>query len=129
MIRIRVAPILTYTLSWCLFSSCNSDKATDTNILDLGQFSISVPSTWQPVRQEGIDSFVGQIALTDGDTIFFDLGWYSNPLEEELAYNVENGNVYLLDRSRSTSNSQIYDFYGKLDTVDLEKSTRTRLAG
>jgi hypothetical protein len=118
---------LAICLSGLLPCSCNPEKATETKTLNFGEFTITVPSAWQPVNEKGIDSFVGRIALTDGDTISFDLGWYSNPLEEEVLYKVDETNVYLLNSSESTFDSQMFEFYGKRDTVDLEKFHKNKI--
>jgi hypothetical protein len=57
--------------------------------------------------------------LDKGDTVSFDLGWYSNSLEEEYNFIVENGDVFL--RREITPDSGVYEFYGKADTIDIEK--------
>lgn len=119
--------LLAICLSGLLLCLCNPEKATETKTLNFGEFTITVPSAWQPLNEKGIDSFVGRIALTDGDTISFDLGWYSNPLEEEVPYKVDEKNVYLLDQSKSTSNSRTYDFYGRRDTVDVEQFHKNKI--
>lgn len=82
--------------------------------LDFGKFKIDVPVTWQPVKNTGIDSYVGLIVLDKGDTVSFDLGWYSNSLDDESVYVDSNGDVYLLD------NGSTPKFYGKADTIDVE---------
>ncbi len=105
---------------------CQSGKHVEMKTLSLGQFQITVPEDWEPVKENGIDSFVGRMALTDGDTVFFDLGWYSNSFEEEnLPYTLDEKNVYLLDQ-RLVDSSQVYVFYGTIDTVDLEKFHKNR---
>jgi hypothetical protein len=101
--------------------SCTDKQRGRTKTLDFGEFTIDVPSTWQPVKAKGIDSYVGLMTLDHGDTVSFDLGWYSNPLEEEYKFMVENGDVYLKNEKESTSNSVLFEFYGKADTVDIEK--------
>ena len=83
--------------------------------MDFGEFKIDVPSTWQQVKADGIDSYVGQMILDKGDTVSFDLGWYSNSLDDESVYVDSNGNVFSID---DESNPK---FYGKADTVDVEK--------
>jgi hypothetical protein len=50
---------------------------------DFGQFTIEVPGTWDKVKRQGIDSYVGQIAIDRTDTLNFDLGWYSSDLTED----------------------------------------------
>lgn len=53
-----------------------------TKTLDFGSFTIETPHSWTKVEKEGIDSYVGAIALDNKDTLTFDLGWYSNRLYE-----------------------------------------------
>lgn len=64
-----------------LFLSCTNNIQT----LDVGKFTIQVPSNWNIVKEDGIDSYVGKIAIDEKDTISFDLGWYSNSLEEDTS--------------------------------------------
>ena len=99
--------------------SCTDKQKGETKTLDFGEFKINVPATWQQVKANGIDSYVGLMILDKGDTVSFDLGWYSNSLEEEYNFIVENGDVFL--RREITRDSGVYEFYGKVDTVDIEK--------
>ncbi|MBX2897926.1 MAG: hypothetical protein KF763_20960 [Cyclobacteriaceae bacterium] len=112
---------LRYAILLLTLLSCTDKQRGGTKTLDFGEFKIDVPSTWQPVRAKGIDSYVGLMTLDHGDTVSFDLGWYSNPLEEEYKFMVENGDLYLKKENESTSNSAFFEFYGKADTVDIEK--------
>jgi len=67
-----------------VLASCNSNKpAASTHTIDFGAFTIETPASWQKVEQRGADSYVGSIAIDKKDTLFFDLGWYSNKLTEE----------------------------------------------
>lgn len=123
----KLSTTIAVSLCLLLLFSCKQRERVETKTLDLGEFQITVPSTWEPVKEKGIDSFVGRIALTSGDTISFDLGWYSNPLEEEVTYKVDETNVYLLNSSESTPNSLMYEFYGKRDTVDFDKFHKNKI--
>ena len=58
-----------------------------TKKMDFGLFTLDVPYKWQQVRKNGIDSYVGAIAIDKSDTLYFDLGMYSNNLTEP---NIEN---------------------------------------
>ena len=89
-------------------------------MLDFGQFTITVPATWSPVKARGIDSYVGLIALDHEDTINFDLGWYSNSLEEDKKFMTRDGDFYVLD-SISSDGVRNFTLYGKADTVDIER--------
>jgi hypothetical protein len=113
--RLRLAIILLALLS------CNDKQKSETKTLDFEHFTLDVPVTWEHVKARGIDSFVGHLKLDNGDTIMFDLGWYSNSLDEDYKFKVENGDVYLKNEKESTPNSVLFEFYGKVDTVDIEK--------
>ena len=89
--------------------------------LDFKKFSIEVPKSWTIIPQNGIDSYVGGIVIDHSDTLFFDLGWHSNPLEEEKPYLIAHNKVFLINKEKSTSNHTFYDYYGQLDTTDLEQ--------
>jgi len=54
----------------------------NTKTLDFGAFTIETPKSWTQIKERGTDSYVGRIAIDEKDTIDFDLGWYSNKLEE-----------------------------------------------
>jgi hypothetical protein len=73
-----------------LFMGCSIPKPKNENqILDFGSFSIEVPRSWSKIEARGVDSYVGRIAIENGDTLDFDLGWYSNKLIEEEPQIVE----------------------------------------
>lgn len=59
--------------------SCETENV-EPKTVDLEKFTIQVPGTWTPSKQQGYDSFVGQIEITGDEKINFDLGWYSNKL-------------------------------------------------
>jgi hypothetical protein len=99
--------------------SCNGKSKLETKTLDFGNFNIDVPVTWQQVKANGLDSYVGLMILDKGDTVSFDLGWYSNSLEEEYKFMIDDGDVFL--RRELAPDSGAYEFYGKADTVDLKK--------
>jgi hypothetical protein len=113
--RLQVSIILLILLS------CNSKQKSETKTLDFWRFKIDVPVTWHQVNGFGLDSYVGGMMLDYGDTVWFDLGLYSNPLEEEYKFKVEHGDVYLKNEKESTSDSVLYSFYGKVDTIDVEQ--------
>jgi hypothetical protein len=94
--------------------SCAAKQKVEIKTLDFGKFKIDVPATWEPVKNNGIDSYVGFIILDNADTVSFDLGWYSNSLDDESVYVDSNGDVYLLDNESNP------EFYGNADTIDVE---------
>ncbi len=49
---------------------------------NFGGFTLNTPTGWTKIKVQGIDSYVGQIAVDAKDTIEFDLGYYSNDLTE-----------------------------------------------
>ncbi|WP_202703795.1 hypothetical protein [Flavobacterium sp. UGB4466] len=58
-----------------LFFSCNQKD----NFQEFGfdSFSISLPSSWKKIKTKGIDSNVNIIVTKNNDSIYFDLGQYS----------------------------------------------------
>jgi|SRR5690606_30546227 len=76
-------------ISLCLIACNNSNQNSsqlndeDNHILDFGAFTIETPKSWKKIKEKGIDSYVGGIMIDENDTLFFDLGWYSNKLNEE----------------------------------------------
>jgi len=59
--------------------SCESNQV-EPNTLDFVKFTIQVPGTWTAVPQQGYDSFVGEIEMTDAEKVSFDLGGYTDKL-------------------------------------------------
>jgi hypothetical protein len=74
--------LLNVILVFC-FASCGSTSPKgDKKILDFGKFTIETPTSWSKIEKNGIDSYVGAIVIDSTDTLSFDLGWYSNRLNE-----------------------------------------------
>ena len=70
-------------LLFLLIIGCTDDKPKSKNhTLDFGNFSIETPNSWTKIKAQGVDSYVGRIAIDNTDTLDFDLGWYSNKLNE-----------------------------------------------
>jgi hypothetical protein len=114
--------IISIFISSFIFTSCN--RATDKKkTLDFGQFTIEVPSTWDKVKLRGLDSFVGQIAIDETDTLTFDLGWYSSDLVESPPFRIHDtdkgSEVHLLNEDISTPDSLVYEFVGMTTEVDI----------
>jgi hypothetical protein len=63
-----------------LVVGCKDPSRTKT--MDFGKFTLEAPYKWQQVKRNGIDSYVGAIAVDNTDTLYFDLGMYSNTLTE-----------------------------------------------
>src|SRR5688500_6116296 len=65
-------------------TACNqtTKPRIDTKIMDFGSFTIETPQSWKAIKEQGVDSYVGSIAIDNQDTLSFDLGQYSNKLYE-----------------------------------------------
>jgi hypothetical protein len=59
--------------------SCGTENVYPKTV-DLEKFTIQVPATWTATKQQGYDSFVGQINVNDKENINFDFGRYSSKL-------------------------------------------------
>ncbi len=73
----------------------NAPRATatapaDWQPVDTGPFSVYLPPDWEYVPRQGRDSLVGEF-VGGGVALYFDFGWYSDPLVEPGApgYSVE----------------------------------------
>ena len=71
--------------------------------MDFGVFTIETPATWTKLKSQGIDSYVGRIAIDSKDTLVFDLGPYSNTLTEIQTVFVENRKVIDPDKYKKTN--------------------------
>ncbi len=106
-------------------ASCNQSNSKErAKILDFGVFTIETPQKWTKIKESGIDSYVGRIAIDSIDTLDFDLGWYSNKLEDELPIIIERGNLKFLDNKADTSSLIIVD---NIKDVDLNKYRKTKV--
>jgi hypothetical protein len=61
---------------------CNTKDNLSKQTLNFKTFTIDVPSKWEAIPMNGIDSYVGAIVAENQDTFYFDLGRYSNNLDE-----------------------------------------------
>jgi hypothetical protein len=64
-----------------LFSCTGENKYEEFNF---GEFTIVGPKSWKVVNVNGIDSYVKEIITENQDTLYFDYGYYSNPLEDKI---------------------------------------------
>lgn len=62
--------------------SCNRNNYSD-KIIKTPSFSIAIPYNWSYLLQKGIDSETGIFITEKSDTIFYDFGHYSDPLNEQ----------------------------------------------
>ena len=129
-----VGPVVDFiTMMWItllliFFASCDNKRIEATKTLDFGHFTMDVPASWEPIKDRGIDSAVGRIVIGDGDTLYFDLGWYSNSLKEVVEFKIENGDVYLISEEKSTERSVYYESVGKADTVDINRFIKNKVS-
>ncbi len=92
-----------------VFSSCQRQ----TKKHDFGEFIIKLPSSWEVNDIQGIDSYVKQIITASGDTLHFDLGYYSNKLEEPKPMLIPKSEKKLLIREGIDIDDFIF-----LDSID-----------
>ncbi|QIH34151.1 hypothetical protein [Sphingobacterium sp. DR205] len=85
-----------------LVVGCKDPSRTKT--MDFGLFTLEVPYKWQQVKQNGMDSYVGAIAVDNTDTLYFDLGMYSNSLTE---HNIEVITRQMMEESATDSSDYI----------------------
>ncbi|WP_146191042.1 hypothetical protein [Sphingobacterium athyrii] len=85
-----------------LVVGCKDPSCTKT--MDFGLFTLEVPYKWQQVKQNGIDSYVGAISVDKIDTLYFDLGMYSNSLTE---HNIEVITRQMMEESATDSSDYI----------------------
>ena len=96
--------------------------------MDFGAFSMKTPENWTYIKQRGIDSFVGKIALDKNDTLRFDYGLYSSKLEEDLGFIITKDSVFTYEENEDkndTVNRYVQKFYAKRDTLVIEKLYKT----
>ncbi len=77
---------------------CEACKCNQ-KMLDFEHFTIEVPTTWTPIELQGIDSYVGQIKISNQENVTFDFGWYSNPLDVDIA--THDINIILIDNKKA----------------------------
>ncbi|TZG00113.1 hypothetical protein FW781_09345 (plasmid) [Chryseobacterium panacisoli] len=62
-----------------------SDNSLKTKSMDFGSFKVQAPKDWSKLKMDVYDSNAGIIVTKNNDSIFYDYGPYSNPLEETSA--------------------------------------------
>ena len=96
--------------------------------MDFDAFTMKTPENWTYIKQRGIDSYVGKIALDKNDTLRFDYGLYSSRLEEDLGFIITKDSVFTYEENENkndTVNRYVQKFYAKRDTLVLEKLYKT----
>jgi hypothetical protein len=96
--------------------------------MDFSAFSMETPENWVYVKQRGIDSFVGKVALDKNDTLRFDYGLYSSSLEEDLGFIITKDSVFTYEENENkndTVNRYVQKFYAKRDTLNMKSLYKT----
>ena len=87
-------------LLFFLIIGCTDGKPKSENhTLDFVNFSIETPNSWTKIKAQGVDSYVGRIAIDNIDTLDFDLGWYSNKLNEYVPTILDSNMIGSIDTS------------------------------
>jgi hypothetical protein len=90
-------------------TACNhTEPKNDDKILDFGLFTIEAPQSWTKIKEQGIDSYGGRIAIDKQDTLDFDLGWYSDNLYEYDRTILDSNMIKDIDTSRINVNEIIF---------------------
>lgn len=108
--------------------SCSGDHSIKT--MDIGKFTMDVPSAWSLREVQGYDSFVRQIKIDEQESIDIDLGWYSSSL------NVDNSTHITVIKKIDERTAKIVEpkiFKHGLtgvyfDSLDIEK-TKLQISG
>ena len=89
--------------------SCDHSASKGASITrDFGAFTLETPGTWTAIKEKGIDSYVGRIAIDDKDTLSFDLGWYSNQLYEDDPEIWDSSMIGLIDTAMIDTSEVIF---------------------
>ncbi|GHE69424.1 MULTISPECIES: hypothetical protein [Roseivirga] len=94
---------------------------SDSQIIDYGEFEIEVPLDWKTVSIQGIDSDVGGLITSEGDTLIYDLGWYTfDPEEEDVEFQY---NLVYLEGLKANEEVDIDSLYER--RIDIKHSYET----
>jgi len=63
--------------------SCNNNQK-----INFKYFTLTFPREWKKQESKGVDSNTGVIVTPQNDTIFYDLGYYSNSLTEKTDFKI-----------------------------------------
>lgn len=117
--------LITAILIFGLFACNQTPINTDTKILDFGLFTIETPKSWTQIKEQGIDSYGGRIAIDNKDTLDFDLGLYSNDLYEYDPTILDSSMMKDIDTSRTNIHEII--FVKKRMSVDPDKYRKNNI--
>lgn len=110
----------------CIFGCTNPSidpNQADSKTIDFGTFTIEVPLSWKKINSQGVDSYVGRIAIDAYDTVHFDLGQYSNNLHEYDPMVLDSS--ILNDFDTSNRDMSEYIIVKNRFNVDLDKYRKT----
>lgn len=113
-----------------LFCSCKTQKKnTESHLLDFKSFTIETPVLWTKITSRGIDSYVGGIQIDSTEVASFDLGLYSNDLNEFVKLNLHDTTYAFVSTSDSPTLIVDSNFMEKIkkckvvwDTIDGYKA-------
>jgi hypothetical protein len=98
------------------------ETSNDKQVMDFGRFTIHTPKGWTKIKAQGVDSYVGRIAIDARDTLDFDLGWYSDDLTEYQEVKLFNGKTYYLNAYDTAYSPTLFD------SANKDKVIRSRIA-
>jgi len=104
-----------------ILSSCLAKEGIKMKPSDFGAFSIDLPTNWRVNEVQGIDSYVREIVTDDGDTIHFDIGYYSSMLEEKSVRIYPVSMIPWFIENKIDTTAMVF-----LDKVKIEESDREK---
>ncbi len=119
----KIIPALLLLL---LIGCVDKKPKADNQTLNFGSFSIVTPNGWSKIEAQGLDSYVGRIAIDNTDTLHFDLGWYSNKLNEGEPRILDSSMINSIDTSMIYTNDVI--FVKNRMRVDPDKYKKNNLS-
>jgi hypothetical protein len=124
--------LVCYVIILLAVTACKqAEKENAANVMDFGAFTMQAPGHWTKIISQGIDSYVGAIAIDSTDTLTFDLGWYSDDLVEYQEVIAPDGKTYFISNYDTAYNPTLFDSTNKgkvakssisWDTIDGRKA-------
>ena len=109
-----------------LTCSCVANKPVEMHTTNFGSFSIDLPVDWKVNKIKGIDSYVKQIVTSDGDTIYFDYGYYSNSLEEKSIRIYPTSMISWFMENEVDTSGMVFLNKEKIEDSDREKHKKQK---
>ncbi|HEX4372588.1 MAG TPA: hypothetical protein VHZ50_04695 [Puia sp.] len=79
--------LVTLALTSCVATKSKDISKTMELKSEQGGFQFQTPINWSYYKLQGVDSYVGEIVTGEKDTLYFDMGRYSAPLDHPLYRN------------------------------------------